>query len=135
MTEHLHRHQSLRGGHARAHELARRLQRGRQERRGARQASFDACVASNVVAVGYVHAIAHTVGFSHHVPHGAANAMILPHVLDFYGAAAHAKLARLARISAIGGPVDLDAKLAKLAKLFVQRVRDMSATSSATWPW
>jgi alcohol dehydrogenase len=86
------------------------------------QASFDAGVAINIGAVGYVHAIAHTVGFSHHVPHGAANAMILPHVLDFYGAAAHAKLARLARLSHIGAPADADAKL---AKLFVQRVRDM----------
>ena len=34
--------------------------------------------------VGYVHAVAHTLGAKFHTPHGVANAMVLPHVLDFY---------------------------------------------------
>jgi alcohol dehydrogenase class IV len=34
--------------------------------------------------VGYVHAIAHTFGGLFHTPHGVANAMLLPHLLDFY---------------------------------------------------
>jgi alcohol dehydrogenase len=36
--------------------------------------------------VGYVHAIAHSLGGEYNVPHGLANAVILPHVLRHYGA-------------------------------------------------
>jgi hypothetical protein len=34
--------------------------------------------------VGYVHAVAHTLGAHFGTPHGVGNAMVLPHVLDFY---------------------------------------------------
>eukprot|EP00037_Helgoeca_nana_P000726 m.23344 g.23344 ORF g.23344 m.23344 type:complete len:439 (+) comp10962_c0_seq2:153-1469(+) len=47
-------------------------------------ASFEAGVGFTNVSVGYVHAIAHTLGAFFGVPHGAANAAVLPHVLDFY---------------------------------------------------
>jgi len=47
-------------------------------------ASFEAGLAFTNVSVGYVHAIAHTLGAFFGVPHGAANAAVLPHVLDFY---------------------------------------------------
>lgn len=86
------------------------------------QASFDAGVAISSAAVGYVHAIAHTVGAKYHTPHGAANAMILPHVLECYGSAAHAKLAELARLVGLGAAGDSDAKL---SKAFVQAIRDI----------
>jgi alcohol dehydrogenase len=33
--------------------------------------------------VGYVHAIAHQFGGRYHTPHGLANAIMLPHVLEF----------------------------------------------------
>lgn len=46
--------------------------------------------------VGYVHAIAHTLGGFYHVPHGFANAVIMPYVLEYYGEAAHKPLAELA---------------------------------------
>lgn len=48
------------------------------------EASFDAGVAFTRAGVGYVHAIAHQLGALYHVPHGVANAMILPYVLEFY---------------------------------------------------
>ena len=35
--------------------------------------------------VGYVHAIAHNLGGLYGTPHGLANAVILPYVLDWYG--------------------------------------------------
>jgi alcohol dehydrogenase class IV len=47
-------------------------------------ASFQAGVAFTRANVGYVHAIAHQFGAMFHVPHGDANAMLLPHVLEFY---------------------------------------------------
>lgn len=48
-------------------------------------------------AVGYVHAIAHQLGARYGVPHGRANAMVLPHVLAFNQPACVKKLGSLAR--------------------------------------
>ena len=51
--------------------------------------------------VGYVHAFAHQMGGLYHVPHGLANAIIMPYVLDFSKPACLQRLAELARISSI----------------------------------
>lgn len=48
--------------------------------------------------VGYVHAVAHSLGGQYGTPHGLANAVLLPIVLREYGPAVHRKLAKLARI-------------------------------------
>ena len=64
-------------------------------------ASYHAGVAFTISYVGYVHAIAHSLGGRYGVPHGLANAIILPYVLEAYGTKIHKKLARLARISGI----------------------------------
>ncbi len=53
--------------------------------------------------VGYVHAVAHTLGGEYGVPHGLANAVILPYVLKAYGKSAHKKLAQLADAISLGG--------------------------------
>jgi alcohol dehydrogenase len=54
--------------------------------------------------LGNCHAMAHPLGGVCGVPHGVANAVLLPHVLDFNLAFAEARLARLAR--AMGVPTD-----------------------------
>lgn len=46
--------------------------------------------------VGYVHALAHALGGKYDIPHGLANAVILPAVLREYGKAAHKKLRDIA---------------------------------------
>ena len=46
--------------------------------------------------VGYVHAIAHQFGAVYHTPHGLANAIMLPHVLDYSAPAVMPQLAQLA---------------------------------------
>lgn len=46
--------------------------------------------------VGNVHAIAHTLSAFYHVPHGLANAVLLPIVLEYYGESAYQRLAELA---------------------------------------
>ncbi|CCV63786.1 putative 1,3-propanediol dehydrogenase [Alteracholeplasma palmae J233] len=48
-------------------------------------ASYLAGVSFTRAYVGNVHAIAHTLGGFYNVPHGLANAIILPHVLSYYG--------------------------------------------------
>lgn len=60
-------------------------------------ASFCAGLAFSKSYVGYVHAVAHSLGGQYGTPHGLANSVLLPIVLREYGAAAEKKLARLAR--------------------------------------
>ena len=61
-------------------------------------ASFRAGFAFTRASVGNVHAIAHTLGGLYDVPHGRANAVLLPVVLEEYGPAAHKRLAELADV-------------------------------------
>ena len=79
-------------------------------------ASYDAGIAFTRAYVGYAHGIAHAIGALYHVPHGLACAVALPHMLDFYGAAAHKRLANLADVA--GTPRD--------ATAFIQAIRDMN---------
>ena len=60
------------------------------------KASFLAGCAFTRAFVGYVHAIAHNLGGLYNVPHGLANAIILPYILKWYGKCIHKKLAKLA---------------------------------------
>lgn len=48
------------------------------------EASFCAGRAFSRASLGYVHGIAHQFGGMFHTPHGVANAMVLPHILDAY---------------------------------------------------
>ena len=61
------------------------------------EASYLAGVAFTRSYVGYVHAIAHSLGGKYNTPHGYANAVILPLMLESYGASVHKKLAEIAR--------------------------------------
>lgn len=65
-------------------------------RRNMLHAAYLAGSAFSKSYVGYVHAVAHSLGGKYNVPHGLANAVLLPHVLEAYGEAAHEKLAELA---------------------------------------
>lgn len=51
----------------------------------------------STTAVGNVHAIAHQLGGHYRIPHGRANAMVLPHVLRFYLPHCKKRLGLLAR--------------------------------------
>lgn len=53
--------------------------------------------AFTVAGVGYIHAIAHNFGARYHVPHGLANAMVMPYVLEFSKPACLSRMATLAR--------------------------------------
>lgn len=71
-------------------------------RRAMQQAAYLAGTAFTRAYVGYVHAIAHQLGALYGTPHGLANAILLPHVLLFYGDAIHAPMQAL--YAAFGGP-------------------------------
>lgn len=46
--------------------------------------------------VGYCHAVAHSLGGKYDIPHGLANAVLLPYTLEAYGKSVHKKLKQLA---------------------------------------
>ena len=93
-----------------------------EHREGMLMASYWAGVAFTNAMVGYVHALAHSVGGRYHVQHGLANAVLLPIVLEEYGKAAEGRLARLAEIIGLGGSSD-----GELAKGFIGKIRELSA--------
>ena len=65
------------------------------------KASYLAGNAFTRAFVGYVHAIAHNLGGMYNTPHGLANAVILPYVLEWYGSSVYKPLAKLADIIGI----------------------------------
>ena len=67
-------------------------------------ASFYAGSAFTRAFVGYVHAIAHNLGGMYGTPHGLANAVILPYVLEWYGKSVYKPLAKLADLVGISKP-------------------------------
>ena len=58
-------------------------------------AAYKAGVAFSKSYVGYIHAVAHSLGGRYGTPHGLANAVIMPYVLEEYGKCAYKKLHRL----------------------------------------
>lgn len=60
-------------------------------------ASHYAGLAINTTGVGYVHAIAHQLGARYHIPHGRANAVVMPHVFNFGRDVFEKKIAMLAK--------------------------------------
>ncbi|OXM15889.1 iron-containing alcohol dehydrogenase [Paenibacillus herberti] len=65
-------------------------------------ASYKAGTAFTRAYVGYVHAMAHALGGLYGTPHGLANAIILPFVLDYYGKSVNKSLAELADEAGLG---------------------------------
>ena len=74
-------------------------------------------------SVGYVHAIAHQLGGRYHTPHGLANAIVLPHVLEFLAPAITSRLAALAVRAGVGRRGE---RPAVLARKFLASVRKLN---------
>lgn len=64
-------------------------------------AAYKAGFAFTRAGVGNVHAIAHTLGGLYGTPHGLANAVILPIVLEDYGEKVYNRLARLSELTGL----------------------------------
>lgn len=58
-------------------------------------AAYKAGISFSKSYVGYIHAVAHSLGGKYGTPHGLANAVIMPYVLEAYGEKAYKKLHRL----------------------------------------
>ncbi len=87
-------------------------------------AAYRAGLAMNRGGLGYVHGIAHNLGAYYHIPHGWANAMVLPYILDYSKESCIPQLARLAKITGM----DKDTQNEDvLADRFIAHMRSLNA--------
>jgi len=91
-------------------------------RNGMAMGAYYAGLAINQVNVGNVHAIAHQLGGKYGIPHGLANSLVLPHILDFCREEAEQDLAELAILVGLGKQGDSPAAL---SNAFITAVRNL----------
>jgi alcohol dehydrogenase class IV len=88
--------------------------------------SYLAGMAFTRAGVGYVHAIAHQFGALYHLPHGLANAILLPFVLESSRPDCDRRLAQLARL--VNLPCEGQSDEA-LSVAFIARIRELNAAT------
>ncbi|MDR2723237.1 MAG: iron-containing alcohol dehydrogenase [Cellulomonadaceae bacterium] len=119
-----------------------------QARANMQQAAYLGGTAFTRAYVGYIHAMSHQLSGLYGTVHGVGNTMLMPHVLEAYGAAAHKPLADLAvaaglvdhvdnsvqrvgesqAVAAVDGPeIDDGITYADAAQAFIQAIRDLAA--------
>ncbi|RXI95569.1 iron-containing alcohol dehydrogenase [Anaerobacillus alkaliphilus] len=96
-----------------------------EARKNMQRASYLAGIAFTRAYVGYVHAIAHTLGGFYGIPHGLANAIILPYVLEYYGTTVHKSLAELSDLISLGTRTNTDAQK---ATNFIEAIKQLNAS-------
>ena len=94
-----------------------------EARKNMLRASYLAGTAFTKSYVGYVHAVAHTLGGKYGVAHGLANATLLPIVLRAYGDSVNKPLSDLAKTI---GFADADTDAAEAAEKFISHVEKMN---------
>ena len=106
--------------------LPRAVARGKdvKARQAMSFASYYAALAFTRAGVGYVHAISHNFGAFYHTPHGLANAIVMPYVLDFSKKNCVRKLARLGEVSGLRKKGD---RPPTLANRFIEHIRALNA--------
>ena len=96
----------------------------KEARKGMLRAAYCAGVAFTKSYVGYIHAVAHSLGGQYGTPHGLANAVILPIVLRIYGPDCEKKLGTLARNTGVAKPEMDDAKATQCFIDWIQKMND-----------
>ncbi len=70
------------------------------------RASYMAGIAFSKSYVGYIHAVAHSLGGMYDIPHGLANSVLMPIVLKSYGKSVYCKLKKLAVVAGVADKAD-----------------------------
>lgn len=94
-----------------------------QARKNMQVAAYFAGKAFTRAYVGNVHAIAHTFSAFYNIPHGLANAVLLPVTLDYYGEAVYKRVAELADAVRITNKGDSDEVK---AKTFIEKIYQLN---------
>ena len=88
------------------------------------KAAFHAGRAFSMSYVGYCHAVAHSLGGQYHIPHGLANAVLLPYVLESYGPAIYNKAKDIAVAM---GLADQNTPASTATAALIAKIRQMNA--------
>jgi alcohol dehydrogenase len=99
----------------------RDIEGNREAREGMMMGSLLAGLAFGNSDVGAVHCIAESIGALYDIPHGVANAIFLPHVMEFNLPVSAKRYADIARLAGIEEPDD-----AKASRQLIQRIRELS---------
>ena len=95
----------------------------REARENMLLAAHKAGIAFSISYVGYIHAVAHSLGGQYNIPHGLANAVLMPMVLEQYGNCVHKKLHALAVVAGVAKDTDSHARG---AEAFITAIRGMN---------
>ena len=87
------------------------------------KAAYKAGLAFSKSYVGYIHAVAHSLGGQYNIPHGLANSVLMPYVLESYGKCIHKKLKELSIAAGIGMESDSNEEA---ANNFIRAIRQMN---------
>lgn len=87
------------------------------------KASYLAGLAFTKSYVGYVHAVAHSLGGKYNIPHGEANAILMPIVLKKYGKKVYKKLLKLCKAV---GLCDKGCSKEVASKIFIEKIEAMN---------
>ena len=87
-------------------------------------AAYKAGIAFSMSYVGYVHAVAHSIGGKYGIPHGLTNAVIMPYVLEGYGKSAYKKLHSLGIAAGVCSEGDSHEDG---AKKFIAAIKELNA--------
>lgn len=105
-------------------EIAYNDGRNHKARENMLQASYKAGIAFSKSYVGYIHAIAHSLGGQYNIPHGYANAVLMPTVLEKYGTSAHKKLHELGVAAGVAKKSD---RHKEGAEKFIEAIKELNA--------
>lgn len=86
-------------------------------------AAYKAGVAFSKSYVGYIHAVAHSLGGQYGTPHGLANAVIMPYVLAAYGETVYKKLHRLGIAAGVCTAEQTDREA---AEIFITKIKELN---------
>ncbi len=88
-------------------------------------AAYKAGIAFSKSYVGYIHALAHALGGLYGTPHGLANTVIMPYVLDAYGKSVYQKLYQLGLYAGVCKKTDSPGAG---ARKFINAIRTLNAS-------
>jgi len=86
-------------------------------------ASYNAGLAFTKSYVGYVHAVAHSLGGKYNIAHGLANAIILPYILKKFGKKIYKKLWEMGVYSDL---FDKSQSYEEGAKIFIEKIEELN---------
>ncbi len=87
------------------------------------KASYLAGISFSKSYVGYIHAVAHSLGGQYNVPHGLANSVLMPYVLEAYGKKAYKKLRRMGIAAGVATKED---SREDGAKKFIEAIKELN---------